>query len=197
MNRLSFSIARILMIVAIAALGFAAIRVASPGWAGGMFSVTILAMLTSILGIAFRRGSPRVFWIGFALFGWANLILVHAFWFDRNVGVYLLGAKLGGQIFPVVHPAAAGGFGGMGGGMGGGGFRSLGLPAAGVTTATASYMGGGAGPAVAVNPVNYFDFVSITQSLEALFWAFIGGWTARYLSSRRDNTLVAASSAGP
>ena len=63
MSRFRFSIAGLIILVGIAATGLAAIRVASPGWAGALESVSILAMLTSVLGIAYRRGPKRVFWV--------------------------------------------------------------------------------------------------------------------------------------
>jgi hypothetical protein len=185
MNRLRFSIASLITLVGIAATGFAAIRVASPGWAGGVFSLTILAMLTSILGIVHRRGPKRVFWIGFAIFGWTHLVLVFAPWFYNRVGPQLLGAQLFTELYPVVHPASAnagmggfGGMGGMGGGMGGG-FRQLAVGGMG-----GMGMGGGAAPAPGTF-VSASNFLQIGQSLETLLWAFLGGWTATYLSSGR------------
>src|SRR3954447_10494190 len=124
MNRFRFSIAGLIALVALAATVFAAVRVASPAWAGGLFSLTILAMLTSILGIASRARPGRDFWIGFAIFGWTHLLLAFAPWFSTAIGPQLLGAGLFTELYPLLHPASAsggmGGFGGMGfGGMGG------------------------------------------------------------------------------
>src|SRR5262245_29660917 len=109
MIRFRFSIATLTTFVGIAAIGFAAIHVASPGWAGGLFSLTVMAMLTSILGIVFRRDIKRVFWIGFALFGWTHLILAFAPWFSipSGIGQHLLGAKLFSELYPIIHPDSA------------------------------------------------------------------------------------------
>jgi hypothetical protein len=190
MTRFRFPLAGLLAVVAMAALGFAAIRVASPGWAGGLFSLSILAMLTSVLGIVYRRGSKRVFWIGFAVFGWTHLVLAFAPWFNNAIGPKLLGASLFGELYPVVHTDSAnwgmagyyGGMGGMGGGMGGG-FRQIAVE--GMTRG----MGGGPPPAPPPANLVYFrDFIQIGQSLETLLWAFLGGWTARYLASDRERT---------
>jgi hypothetical protein len=191
MRGFRFSIAGLIALVGIAATGFAAVRVASPGWSGGLFSLTILALLTAVLGIIYRRGPKRVFWVGFAIFGWTHLILASAPWFSRYTGPQLLGSKLFTQLFPILHPNAAnagmmgmggmgmGGMGGMGGGGMGGGFRQIAMGGMGMVGM------GGAAPAPGTF-VYLQDFTQIGQSLEALIWAFLGGWAATYLSRGRE-----------
>ena len=68
----------------------------------------------------------------------------------------------------------------MGGGGFGGGFRQLSV---GASSVGAGGFTGGTPPPARVVFIN--DFVRIGQSLEALLWAFVGGWTARFLSSAR------------
>jgi hypothetical protein len=194
MRRFRFSIAGLLALVGLAALGSAAIRVASLGWSGGLFSLTILAMLTSLLGIAYQRERQRVFWVGFAVFGWTHLVLAHAPWFEGRIGPLLLGSKLFRELFPIVHPTTAGAMGGMGGGgmggTGGGalsGFRQIGVRGGSAAGIGAAATGLGGGP-ILVNPVNISDFLSIGQSLETLLWAFLGGCIARYFSMGRTDS---------
>ena len=186
MTRLRFSISSLILLVGLSATGFAAIHLASPGWAGGLFSLSIVAMLTALLGVSYRRGPKRVYWVGFALFGWTHLVLAGAPWFSTWVGPQLFGAKLFSELYPVVHSKSAsamgagmgmGGMGGMGGGMGGG-FRQMGL---------VGQMGGFGPVAPAVRGfVSRPDFLRIGQSLEALLWGVLGGWIARYLASERE-----------
>jgi len=56
-------------------VAFAALRQASPIWDGGILSVTIGALLVSILLAVHRAEVKRAFWLGFALFGSTYLLL--------------------------------------------------------------------------------------------------------------------------
>jgi hypothetical protein len=75
MFRLRASMAMMLTVVGLTAVGFAALRVSSRLWACVCVSSAILALVVSIAGIIYRRGSTRAFWVGFALFGWTYLIV--------------------------------------------------------------------------------------------------------------------------
>lgn len=66
MQRPRYTIAELILAVAGAALGLAAIRSASAEWAGAMFSITFFVLVCSFLGIALGRGSRRIHWSGFA-----------------------------------------------------------------------------------------------------------------------------------
>ena len=74
MLRLRASMAMMLAIVGLTAVGFAALRVSSRLWACACVSSALLALVVSIAGIIYRRGSQRAFWVGFALFGWTYMI---------------------------------------------------------------------------------------------------------------------------
>jgi hypothetical protein len=74
MFRLRASMAMMLALVGLTAVSFAALRVSSRLWACVCVSSAILALVVSIAGIIYRRGSLRAFWVGFALFGWTYLI---------------------------------------------------------------------------------------------------------------------------
>ena len=73
MRRIRFTIASLLVVVLFVAVGFAALRESSDLWASGIFTVTLAALLTSILLAVHRIESRRAFWIGFALFGWTDV----------------------------------------------------------------------------------------------------------------------------
>lgn len=69
-----FSIAGLMGVVVIAALGFAALRNASEVWAGVMMMVASGVLLLAVVGVFSRTGKDRAWWLGFSLFGWAYLL---------------------------------------------------------------------------------------------------------------------------
>jgi hypothetical protein len=168
------TIAELILVVVVAAIGLAAIRSGSAAWSGAMFSITLFAMICSLLGIVLGRGARRVYWSGFATLGWSYLLLMYVPWMHENIGRFLLAPNLFEQLEAVLHPASGGG----------GGLQSVPLGVIG-----ASATGGGFGGAAGVQGVS--DFVRIGTSMEALLWAFLGGWSARYFASGRDGVSTA------
>ncbi len=75
MQRFRFNIASLLLVVLFAAIGFAALRESSDLWDSSIFTLTLAAMLISILLAVHRRECRRAFWLGFAVFGWIYLAL--------------------------------------------------------------------------------------------------------------------------
>jgi hypothetical protein len=75
MPRIRFSIASLLVVVIVLAVAFAALREASDIWSSGIVTLTVGALLTSILLAVHRAASARAFWFGFALFGCTYLVL--------------------------------------------------------------------------------------------------------------------------
>jgi hypothetical protein len=73
MRRIRFTIASLLVVVLLVAVGFAALREASDLWESGLFTMTLAILLVSILLAVHRTESRRAFWLGFALFGWTYL----------------------------------------------------------------------------------------------------------------------------
>jgi hypothetical protein len=178
MQRPRYTIAELILVVLVIALGLAAIRIASASWAGAMYSIMFFALICSFLGVALGRGSRRIYWSGFALLGWSYIILMYTPWLYDKFGQYLLAPNLFAYLEEVLHqdqPA-------------GGGMQSLppGLLGA---TATA---GGFAGP-VGVDASS--ELVRIGIAMEALLWAFLGGWAARYFASGPDGALAAGATA--
>jgi hypothetical protein len=73
MKRIRFNIASLLGVILILGVGFAALREASDLWESGIFTLTLAALLISILLAVHRAGKRRAFWLGFAVFGWFYL----------------------------------------------------------------------------------------------------------------------------
>ena len=73
MRRFRFTIASLLVVVLFVAVGFADLRESSDLWESGVFTLTLAALLISILLAVHRTESRRAFWIGFTLFGWIYL----------------------------------------------------------------------------------------------------------------------------
>ena len=185
MPRPRLSIAGMLGVVFVAAIGFAAVRSGSPAWSGLVLSITIFAMVASLLGVALRRRERRVFWAGFALLGWTYLGLTCTTW-NGTIGRHLVGPTLFVAVYDAIHaveggPSGVNALNGMPafqGGMGGG-FRAMPLA------------GGGAVQVPTVWTANPDDVVRIGMCLEALAWAYLGGWAARYFAvGRRPDPAV-------
>jgi hypothetical protein len=75
MTRPRLTIAQLMAIVLYLGFGFAAVRNANAFWASTTFGVAIMMILGASLGAFPRTGKARMTWAGFALFGWAYLLL--------------------------------------------------------------------------------------------------------------------------
>jgi hypothetical protein len=75
MRRFRFTIAGLLTVVVFVAVGFAALREATDFWDSATFTLTVAALLVSILLAVHRARTKRAFWLGFAVFGSAYLVL--------------------------------------------------------------------------------------------------------------------------
>lgn len=197
MQRLRITIAHIIVAVAICSVALAAIRGGSESWAGAMLSITFFVMIASLLGVALERGMWRIYWIGFATLGWSYLLLTFAPWVDQRIGAALLGPNLFEALAVVLHPDPQAGGGGIPtspapGGFGGG-FRSVPVEMLAATGTGGGFGGGAWSPRVR-------EFKRIGVSLEALLWAFAGGWVACYFATRRgrdDEAQAGRSAEGP
>src|SRR5262245_19582567 len=94
MGSLRFSLASLVGVVAALAFGLAALRSANQLWASAVFSLTLVLLLAAVLGVSFGHGPGRVYWGGFAIFGWAYLALALGPGFTNVVGPHLLTTKL-------------------------------------------------------------------------------------------------------
>jgi len=115
----------------------------------------------------------RIYWSGFATLGWSYLLLIYVPWLDGKVGRFLLAPNVFAYLEEVLHSDS----------QGGSGLQSLPLGIFGAT-ATGGGFAGGLGGWSGVQ--NLSDFARIGLAMEALLWAFLGGWVACYFASGRD-----------
>ena len=77
MRKIRISIAGLMGVVVVAALGFAALRNSSEAWAGLMLMVTCDVLMLGVVGSVCRGPDERARWLGFAFFGGGYLALAH------------------------------------------------------------------------------------------------------------------------
>jgi hypothetical protein len=182
MSRPKISILHLVAAIVVVAIWLAAIRIATPAWAGAMSSFAFFAMISSFLGVAWGRGTRRVFWSGFAALGWGYFLLGYVPWNFRTVGHSLLAPNLFEQLFTNLHPPQMPG-----------GLQSV---PPGILGASATGGGFGGGQAAAPGGPDHAAFIRIGLSMEMLLWALLGGWTARYFASGRDREAAPANAPG-
>jgi hypothetical protein len=77
MRLLRFTLARLMGIVFYLAFGFAALRNADELWASAAYTLAIVSVASSLVGALARSGGARTPWVGFTVFGWVYLLVVH------------------------------------------------------------------------------------------------------------------------
>ena len=77
MNRLRFTLAQLMAIVLYLGFGFAALRNADEFWASATYTLAITLIAGALVGAFARSGRARTPWVGFAVFGWTYLLIVH------------------------------------------------------------------------------------------------------------------------
>jgi hypothetical protein len=205
MSRFRISLATLLMIVAVVALGLAGMVSASRFWTAAAATVTLALLLAAVLAACLLAGADRAFWAGFALFGWVYLLLVNWDWVGGQFGHDLTAglSAVAEIIFPevtVTGPPQ----------VSGSGFPTP--PAPSVKMAPGPRAPAVVTPALPPSPsaetiagFNFFEmtqqrqikignFVQIGRMLLALLFALLGGFLARTMAERRD---AQAGSAGP
>lgn len=190
MNRPQVTILSLVSIVALAAVGFAAIRTGNATWAGILFSVTLFSLLAAPMGIIVGRGARRIYWSGFALLGWSYVVLISVPILYEHVGQRLLAPQLldwlGENVEKFGWPAAL--------------YRSGSEPPFGefaraeYTAAIQAFRGFrmmpmAGGVAVGGAAMDY-PIQRIVIALEALLWAICGGWASRYFAPGPDGRLA-------
>src|SRR5262245_46740229 len=86
MPRFRISLATLLGLIALIALGLAGMTSGSRLWTAVAATLTLAVLLTAILAAFLLAGSERPFWVGFALFGWTYLLLVNWDWIGGQFG---------------------------------------------------------------------------------------------------------------
>jgi len=75
MGGLRFSIANLLAAVALIGIGLVALNSAGPLTAGLLTVATVGALLTAVVGVIYRAGEARAFWLGVVLFGGVYFVI--------------------------------------------------------------------------------------------------------------------------
>lgn len=89
-----FSVFALLMVVAFVSVACAALVYASLWWASICLTGAVIVHLVAVLGLVYRCGPARAFWLGFAVLGWGYLLLAFAPGLDRHIGHRLVTTKL-------------------------------------------------------------------------------------------------------
>ena len=152
------TVASLLGIVAVAALGLAGIRSATTLWTSAAATLTLGLFLGAVLGAWMLRGKEQAFCLGFALFGIVYLVLVNWDWVGAQFG-HDLTAGLGDLAEslvprPVATPASRPGF-----------------------PPNPSEL-------LAVRQVRVGNFVQISRMALALLFGLAGGYVALFLARR-------------
>jgi hypothetical protein len=184
-----FNIAGLIMFILICGVAFAALKESSDLWEHGVFSATLLALVTAVLLAIHRTGERRAFWLGFALVGGCYLgfsvIPPIGSRLVSSRGLSYLHSKLPGQrpsTFTLTVTSS--------------GTSALATPAQPVTL---SVNGNSSARIWTLNSGNLLtawgssteNFVKIGHSLLALLLAWLGGLLSRRLSRPSQPTEVA------
>ena len=70
-----FSIALLLVAMVPIAVGLTALANPTAFWEGTIVIVSMGLLFSAIVGLCYRRGAGRAFWVGFSLFGWGFFLL--------------------------------------------------------------------------------------------------------------------------
>ncbi len=97
-----FTIAGLMVFVALFAMMLAALRTSSPYWASAMVSATVLILLASV--IASLLSSHRAAWSGFAIFGCGYFLLTFTSSFRDVVRPHLLTSVAIVESYRYLHP---------------------------------------------------------------------------------------------
>lgn len=90
------SIAQILALMIPVAVGLAALANPSAFWEGTIFALTMILLFTAIVGVIYRNGGDRAFWLGFSVFGWGFYLLCSNFSFEFRAS-----GQLGNMYSPI------------------------------------------------------------------------------------------------
>ena len=100
------SIARLLGVVGLFALGLFCLLNASTPLVGVVFSVFLFALSVAPIAVVYRRGERRAFWLGAAICGWFYTILSFGPWFSDSIAPMLITTKMLKWAHPVMIPEA-------------------------------------------------------------------------------------------
>ena len=152
-DRFQFSLKGLLLTLTCVAVACIALRYATTMWSCIMNTIVVSLLLFAILGAIFGRGDQRVFWSGFALFGWTFFYVAISSWSGDPV-VVAPTKFLWAYLEPIIHQQDLEGW----------GWQSL--------------PDTGFGQKLMQQSPRYFREVG--DALASLIVAFLGGWIAAW-----------------
>jgi WD40 repeat protein len=191
MRRFRFHIAGLLILVLILGLGFAALREASDLWDSGVFTLTLGALLVSLLLVVHRTETKRAFWIGFATFGWSYIGLtsipsIESRLLTTRVLAYL-DSKVPGRPVAITGLAWGGSTNAPNQGISQVAFSPQGTMLASSNQGVVRLWDASTGKLLWGWGGTTENFIRIGHSLLALALAWLGGKLSRYLRERRSS----------
>jgi hypothetical protein len=99
-----FTIAGLMGLVVVVAVGVAALRFASELWAGLLLMPTLGVLGAAVHAFHERAGSRRSWWRGFALFGWGYLVLAMGPWSSEAIAPHLPTTMGLDALYARLHP---------------------------------------------------------------------------------------------
>jgi hypothetical protein len=102
-----FTIAGLMGLVVVVAVGVAALRYASELWAGILLLLTLGVLGASVLAFHEREGARRAWWRGFALFGWGYVALTMGPWATGAIAPRLPTTMGLDVLYARMHPGTA------------------------------------------------------------------------------------------
>jgi hypothetical protein len=103
-----FSIAGLMGLIVVVAVGVAALRFASELWAGILLMLTLGVLGASVLAFHERAGARRAWWRGFALFGWGYAVLALGPWASDAIAPNLPTTMGLDKLYERMHPEVEG-----------------------------------------------------------------------------------------
>jgi hypothetical protein len=106
MRQVRVSIAGLMALVAVAAVGFAAVRTGSTFGFRVAYSLVVTLLIVATIAARYRRGREGAFWFGAAVTGWALFLVGHSyspnvsFLPNPNLLTTMLGRKLTDLVIP-------------------------------------------------------------------------------------------------
>jgi hypothetical protein len=99
-----FTIAGLMGLVVVVAVGVAALRFASETWAGVLLLLTLGTLGASVLAFQEWTGARRAWWRGFALFGWGYVALAMGPWASEAIAPHLPTTLGLDALYARMHP---------------------------------------------------------------------------------------------
>jgi hypothetical protein len=167
MNRPRLTLAGLMGIVAVIALGCLGLVSASTFWTSAAATISLALLLGAVLGAILLRGAEQAFLLGFALFGGVYLGLVDWDW---------LGGQLGHDLTAGLSDLA-----------------ETVVPSPRIATPASSSPAPATAPFpfedLAARQVKVGNFVQIGRMILALLFGLLGGFIGRLLVERRDDAV--------